>query len=158
MTDSEVKSGEGFFAIYPRTNAPQINLYANPGEEFYQYSGIMPLLRVQNDYLAMHCGRLFYSVALQEAKPINLNENNSSCIPLVKEKKLYKRGQIPWPCSTHVSSLESSELQESQCGRLCVQKSPDTEYTLPSPWPQMVWDFCSMMPFQIIIILLLSCS
>lgn len=122
MTDSEVKAGEGFFAIYPRTNAPKINLYADPGEEFYQYSGIMALLRVQNDYLAMHCGCLLYSVALHEAKLSNLNGNNASCST----------------CSTHVDSLESFKQQESQCGTLDVQKSKDTEYTLSSPWLQVV--------------------
>lgn len=67
VTDSEVKAGEGLFAIYPRTSTHQINLYADSGEELCQYSGIMALLRVQNDYLVMHCGRLLYSVALHEA-------------------------------------------------------------------------------------------
>ncbi|XP_053092925.1 coiled-coil domain-containing protein 33 isoform X2 [Pangasianodon hypophthalmus] len=134
VTDSEVKAGEGFFAIYPRTNAPQINLYAEPGEELYQYSGIMALLRVQNDYLAMHCGRLLYSVALHEAKPISLHENNSSCLPLVKKEKLYNRDHVPWPCSAHVDSLVSLEQQR---GTLDLQKSQDTEYTLPSLWLQV---------------------
>lgn len=129
VTDSEVKASEGFFTIYPRTTTPQINLYTDPGEELFQYSGIMALLRVQNDYLAMHCGHLLYSVALHEAKYINLNENNSSYLPLVKEEKLYNRDHVPWPCSTHVDSLESFEQQENQCGTLDVQKSQDSEYT-----------------------------
>lgn len=89
MTDSEEKAGDGFFAIYPRTNAPQINLYADPGEELYQYSSIMALLHVQNDYLAMHCGHLLYSAAVYEAKPVNMYENKSYCLPLIKEEKLF---------------------------------------------------------------------
>ncbi|KAG7323950.1 hypothetical protein KOW79_011966 [Hemibagrus wyckioides] len=136
VTDSEVKAGEGFFAIYPRTNAPQIDLYAEPGEELYQYSGVMALLHVQNDYLATHCGRLLYSVALHEAKPINLNENNPSCLTLVKTEKLYNRDHILWPFSTHVDSMGSFEQQKIHRGTLDVQISQDTEYTLPSLWPQ----------------------
>ncbi|XP_058264696.1 coiled-coil domain-containing protein 33-like [Hemibagrus wyckioides] len=88
VTDSEVKAGEGFFAIYPRTNAPQIDLYAEPGEELYQYSGVMALLHVQNDYLATHY------------------------------------------------SMGSFEQQKIHRGTLDVQISQDTEYTLPSLWPQ----------------------
>ncbi|KAL7858239.1 hypothetical protein AOLI_G00183410 [Acnodon oligacanthus] len=83
VTDSDVKAGEGFFAIYPRTNAPRINLFTEPEEELYQYSGMMALLRVQNDYLAMHCGCLLYSVAFHEARPVvMLNEINSSSLPV----------------------------------------------------------------------------
>lgn len=66
-------------------------------------------------------------------------------------------GHIPWRCSTHMAILESSELQESQCWRLGVQKSPHIEYMLPSKWSQMVRNFFNMMPFQIIRIQLLSC-
>lgn len=73
MTDSDekdgIKSGEGFFAIYPRTNAPRINLYADQEEELFQYSGVMALLRVHDDHLSMHCGRLVYSVAFHESRP-----------------------------------------------------------------------------------------
>ncbi|KAI4872192.1 hypothetical protein NFI96_031026 [Prochilodus magdalenae] len=88
VADPEVKAGEGFFAIYPRTNTPRINLYADPDEELYQYNGIMALLRVKNDYLAMHCGRLLYSVALHESRPgVVLNELSSS-LPVVKKDKL----------------------------------------------------------------------
>ncbi|KAJ8335481.1 hypothetical protein SKAU_G00388230 [Synaphobranchus kaupii] len=63
------RAGEGFFAIFPRTDAPRINLFAGRDEELYHYSGIMALLRVHDDYLAMHCGRLAYAVAFHEARP-----------------------------------------------------------------------------------------
>lgn len=74
------KAGEGFFAIYPRTNAPRINLFASPDEELYQYSGIMALLRAHDDYLAMHCGRLIYTVAFHEAQPV-LMGGTTGCPP-----------------------------------------------------------------------------
>ncbi|KAJ8271972.1 hypothetical protein COCON_G00108310 [Conger conger] len=63
------RAGEGFFAIFPRTDAPRINLFAGRDDELYRYSGIMALLRVHNDYLAMHCGRLAYAVAFHQARP-----------------------------------------------------------------------------------------
>ncbi|XP_041966435.1 formin-like protein 14 [Alosa sapidissima] len=69
------KAGEGFFAIYPRTNAPRINLFAGPDEELYQYSGIMALLRAHDDHLAMHCGRLLYTVAFHETRPVAIDRS-----------------------------------------------------------------------------------
>lgn len=78
----DTKAGEGFFAIYPRTNAPRINLFAGPDEELYQYSGIMALLRAHDDYLAMHCGRLVYTVAFHEAKPVMMGGTIGRLPPL----------------------------------------------------------------------------
>uniref|UniRef100_H3AGQ8 Uncharacterized protein n=1 Tax=Latimeria chalumnae TaxID=7897 RepID=H3AGQ8_LATCH len=60
------KAGEAFFAIYPRTNQPRTNLYAKKEEDLYNYSSIMALLRVQNDELAMHCGRLAFTASFHE--------------------------------------------------------------------------------------------
>ncbi|CAM9895765.1 unnamed protein product [Lampetra planeri] len=64
------RAGEGFFAIYPRTDTPRINLYARRGQDLYRYRGVLALLRVRRDELAMHCGRLAYEVALHEHKPL----------------------------------------------------------------------------------------
>uniref|UniRef100_UPI00398F8B7D coiled-coil domain-containing protein 33 n=1 Tax=Pristiophorus japonicus TaxID=55135 RepID=UPI00398F8B7D len=63
------KAGEAFFAIYPRTNAPRINVFAKDNEDFYSYSNIMVLLRAQDDTLSMHCGRMAYGVSFHEVRP-----------------------------------------------------------------------------------------
>uniref|UniRef100_UPI003AADFB6A coiled-coil domain-containing protein 33 n=1 Tax=Centroberyx gerrardi TaxID=166262 RepID=UPI003AADFB6A len=78
VREDRTKAGEGFFAIYPRTDAPRINLFVGRGEELYQYSGIMALLRVHNDYLSMHCGRLVYTASFHEARPYLKNMSSSS--------------------------------------------------------------------------------
>ncbi|KAG2471329.1 CCD33 protein, partial [Polypterus senegalus] len=87
-----VKAGEAFFAIYPRTNAPRINVNAGKNDELYHYSGIMALLRVQNDYLAMHCGRLAYTVKFHEARPPPVNGSSSSRMPSIMEES-HSNGQ-----------------------------------------------------------------
>ncbi|EMP35700.1 Coiled-coil domain-containing protein 33 [Chelonia mydas] len=63
---SSLRAGEAFFAIYPRTNQPRMNLFAGKDEDLYHYSNIMALLRVGEDELAMHCGRLAYAVSFHE--------------------------------------------------------------------------------------------
>ncbi|KAM6425881.1 coiled-coil domain-containing protein 33-like isoform 1-T2 [Liasis olivaceus] len=66
---TSVKTGEAFFAIYPRTNQPRMNLFASKEEDLYRYSDIMVLLRAGSDDLAMHCGRLAYTVSFHEHRP-----------------------------------------------------------------------------------------
>uniref|UniRef100_A0A8C5WN83 Coiled-coil domain containing 33 n=1 Tax=Laticauda laticaudata TaxID=8630 RepID=A0A8C5WN83_LATLA len=66
---TNVKTGEAFFAIYPRTNQPRINLFASKDEDLYRYSDIMVLLRASGNDLAMHCGRLAYTVSFHEHRP-----------------------------------------------------------------------------------------
>ncbi|XP_013926060.1 PREDICTED: coiled-coil domain-containing protein 33, partial [Thamnophis sirtalis] len=66
---TNVKAGEAFFAIYPRTNQPRINLFASKDEDLYRYSDIMVLLRAGGNDLAMHCGRLAYTVSFHEHRP-----------------------------------------------------------------------------------------
>ncbi|KAM4675967.1 LOW QUALITY PROTEIN: coiled-coil domain-containing protein 33 [Discoglossus pictus] len=61
--------GQALFAIYPRTNQPRINLRAGPFQPLYNYQGVLALLRVGGDKLAMHCGRLAYSVCFREYQP-----------------------------------------------------------------------------------------
>ncbi|XP_048376497.2 coiled-coil domain-containing protein 33 [Stegostoma tigrinum] len=65
---SGTKEGEAFFAIYPRTNAPRINVFAKENEDFYCYSIIVALLRVQDDELTMHCGRMACNVSFHTVR------------------------------------------------------------------------------------------
>lgn len=61
------KVGEGKFPIYPRPNAPRLNRYAEPGEDYYNYTDIMSLLRTHStDNIQMHCGRIRNSYSLHE--------------------------------------------------------------------------------------------
>ncbi|XP_019616731.1 PREDICTED: coiled-coil domain-containing protein 33-like [Branchiostoma belcheri] len=61
------KVGEAKFAIYPRTNAPRINLKAKHHEDLYNYSGIMTLLRtLSTESISMHCGRIKYHVSFHD--------------------------------------------------------------------------------------------
>uniref|UniRef100_A0ACB8E5V3 Uncharacterized protein n=1 Tax=Sphaerodactylus townsendi TaxID=933632 RepID=A0ACB8E5V3_9SAUR len=71
---SHMKAGEAFFAIYPRTNQPRMNLFASRDEDLYRYGDIMALLRVSSDDLAMHCGRLAYTVSFHEHRPVAKEE------------------------------------------------------------------------------------
>ncbi|XP_041075458.1 coiled-coil domain-containing protein 33-like isoform X2 [Polyodon spathula] len=113
VPDSQVKNGtkvgEAFFAIYPRTNAPRINLYARKDEELYHYSNIMALLRVQNDYLAMHCGRLAYTVSFHEARPPPDDPNATSRMPSIQEEGK-GGGQTPRASSPAPSTLSVPPL------------------------------------------------
>ncbi|XP_053575280.1 coiled-coil domain-containing protein 33-like [Bombina bombina] len=63
------KVGQALFAIYPRPNQPRINLRAAQYEPLYNYHGVLALLRVGGDKLAMHCGRLAYNVCFREYQP-----------------------------------------------------------------------------------------
>ena len=67
-TSSKLKKvGEGKFAIYPRPNAPKLNRFANPGEDFYNYTDIMGLLRTHStENIQMHCGRIRSNYSLHE--------------------------------------------------------------------------------------------
>ncbi|XP_039193493.1 coiled-coil domain-containing protein 33 isoform X3 [Crotalus tigris] len=69
LLKTSVKTGEAFFAIYPRTNQPRMNLFASKDEDLYRYSDIMVLLRAGSDDLTMHCGRLAYTVSFHEHRP-----------------------------------------------------------------------------------------
>ncbi|XP_072255175.1 coiled-coil domain-containing protein 33 [Pyxicephalus adspersus] len=78
--------GQALFAIYPRTNQPRINLRAAPFEPLYNYQGVLALLRVGGDHMAMHCGRLAYNVCFREYQPPKIEEipEPASPIPSVK--------------------------------------------------------------------------
>ena len=47
-----------------------MNLFASRDEDLYRYSDIMVLLRAGRDELAMHCGRLAYTVSFHEHRPV----------------------------------------------------------------------------------------
>ncbi|KAK3091446.1 hypothetical protein FSP39_019909 [Pinctada imbricata] len=65
------KVGEGKFAIYPRPNAPKIRAYVERGEDFYNYTDIISLLRtLSTDSVQMHCGRVRANYALREMVPV----------------------------------------------------------------------------------------
>ncbi|XP_044835822.1 coiled-coil domain-containing protein 33-like [Mauremys mutica] len=82
---SSLRAGEAFFAIYPRTNQPRMNLFARKDEDLYRYSDIMALLRVGEDELAMHCGRLAYAVSFHEHR-----------LPARKETPVSSHQLSPW--------------------------------------------------------------
>ncbi|WAQ97311.1 CCD33-like protein [Mya arenaria] len=64
------KVGEGKFAIYPRPNAPRMKLYAEPGEDYYNYTNVMSLLRTHStDNITMHCGRIRSTYSMREIVP-----------------------------------------------------------------------------------------
>lgn len=66
-TSRAKKVGEGKFPIYPRPNAPRLNRYAEPGEDYYNYTDIMSLLRTHStDNIQMHCGRIRSTYSLHE--------------------------------------------------------------------------------------------
>ncbi|XP_074647893.1 coiled-coil domain-containing protein 33-like isoform X2 [Tubulanus polymorphus] len=59
--------GEAKFAIYPRTNAPRIDLTVDRGDDLYHYTDIMTLLRtVSTEDINMHCGRIKFTASLKE--------------------------------------------------------------------------------------------
>ncbi|KAM5172469.1 coiled-coil domain-containing protein 33 [Mantella aurantiaca] len=74
--------GQALFAIYPRTNQPRINLRAAPFEPLYNYQGVLALLRVGGDQMAMHCGRLAYNVCFREYQPPKIEEIPESSSPI----------------------------------------------------------------------------
>ncbi|XP_058850981.1 coiled-coil domain-containing protein 33 isoform X1 [Acipenser ruthenus] len=131
VTDSQVKNGtkvgEAFFAIYPRTNTPRINLYARKEEELYHYSNIMALLRVQNDYLAMHCGRLAYTVSFHEARPHPDGTNTTSRMPSIQEEgkgvRQTPRAPSPAPSTLSVPPL----IPEPPPSEPTAQPEPESE-------------------------------
>ncbi|XP_044139302.1 coiled-coil domain-containing protein 33 [Bufo gargarizans] len=76
------KVGQALFAIYPRPNQPRINLRAAPFEPLYKYQGVLALLRVAGDHMAMHCGRLAYNVCFREYKPPKIKDISKPTSPL----------------------------------------------------------------------------
>nr|XP_034969490.1 coiled-coil domain-containing protein 33 [Zootoca vivipara] len=96
---TSVRAGEAFFAIYPRTNQPRMNLFASRDEDLYRYGDIMVLLRVGSDDLAMHCGRLAYAVSFHEHRPVAKKQAPTSPLPppKLKERSLPAGTNSPAP-------------------------------------------------------------
>lgn len=66
-SQSAEKMGVAKFAIYPRTDLPRANLYVKKGENYYNYSDVLTLLRpLTRASISMHCGRLSFKVAFHE--------------------------------------------------------------------------------------------
>lgn len=76
------KVGQALFAIYPRPNQPRINLRAAPFEPLYNYQGVLALLRVAGDPMAMHCGRLAYNVCFREYNPPKIEDISKPATPI----------------------------------------------------------------------------
>ena len=72
------KVGEGKVAIYPRPTAPKLHRHADPGEDYYNYTDIMSLLRTNSsDHMQMHCGRIrntysFHEVVIKPPTPVKV--------------------------------------------------------------------------------------
>ena len=67
--------GEAKYAIYPRTNAPKVNLKAEVGQDMYKASDYITLLRtLSTENLQMHCGRIKFTASLRKIpkRPIEL--------------------------------------------------------------------------------------
>jgi hypothetical protein len=60
--DLPKKTGEAKFAIYPRTNAPRIDLTVDPGDDMYRYTDVLTLLKtLEQEDVEMHCGRVKFT-------------------------------------------------------------------------------------------------
>ncbi|XP_067829643.1 coiled-coil domain-containing protein 33 [Heptranchias perlo] len=144
ITGSSIKSGkkagEAFFAIYPRTNAPRINVFAKENEDFYCYSNIMALLRAQDDVLTMHCGRMAYSVSFHEVRlPNDVPRHDST--PLINKEGGHTHPVTP--SSPSVPTLDmppsSTPLPQQRTPTLAshspIPQNEPVEETNPAPSP-----------------------
>ncbi|KAJ1181352.1 hypothetical protein NDU88_006560 [Pleurodeles waltl] len=117
------KVGEAFFAIYPRTNQPRINLLAGKNEDLYRYGNIMALLRVRNEELAMHCGRLAYTVSFHEHRPPKARPPSALSIQTTPWPNLLnhrgKDGEL-----TDRSTTSKIEVPASHLGPIVTQRQP----------------------------------
>ncbi|XP_041364165.1 coiled-coil domain-containing protein 33-like, partial [Gigantopelta aegis] len=96
--DMGKKVGEGKFAIYPRTNAPRINLRVEPGDDMYRYTDVVTMLRTQSsDNIQMHCGRLRCTFALRETIVIPPRRSITTPEPKPKPKPVPVRKPKPKP-------------------------------------------------------------
>lgn len=125
LLKTNVKVGEAFFAIYPRTNQPRMNLFASKDEDLYRYSDIMALLRAGKDELAMHCGRLAYAVSFHEHRPVAKRETPISFRHLTPFPPVKQEG--PHAAENH-SPVPFHILRQSY-----PVFTPETSLQLPSP-------------------------
>uniref|UniRef100_A0A8C8RJR9 Coiled-coil domain containing 33 n=1 Tax=Pelusios castaneus TaxID=367368 RepID=A0A8C8RJR9_9SAUR len=150
---SSLRAGEAFFAIYPRTNQPRMNLFASRDEDLYHYSDIMVLLRVGKDDLAMHCGRLAYTVSFHEHRPpVSKGTPVSSCQLSPWPNKIQTHVEVPSACACQVleapsevdEAVRTSETNNwhlAHCGKESISVTLHGATNLPAtrkgnmPWP-----------------------
>ncbi|XP_078055938.1 coiled-coil domain containing 33 [Mustelus asterias] len=134
------KEGEAFFAIYPRTNAPRINVFAQEHEDFYCYSNIVALLRVQGDELSMHCGRMACNVSFHEVRlPKEAAPRGGSSTRASKEggySHLLTSGLPPGPTLEVPSSFPTSSPQQWTTPHSPIPQNESVEDTNPDPSPE----------------------
>ncbi|XP_060578931.1 coiled-coil domain-containing protein 33-like isoform X2 [Ruditapes philippinarum] len=134
------KVGEGKFAIYPRPNAPRMKLYAEPGEDYYNYTGVMSLLRTHStDNIQMHCGRIRNNYSMREVLPPKRKTPPPPTPPTQRslERKLTpipSPRQTPRP--TPLPNIRSPDTKDS--GRKHVEPAPYTQQVVP-PTPASSW-------------------
>ncbi|KAM9311809.1 coiled-coil domain-containing protein 33 [Gastrophryne carolinensis] len=122
------KVGQALFAIYPRTNQPRINLRAAPFEPLYNYQGVLALLRVGGDHLAMHCGRLAYNVCFREYRPPKSEEIPESVTPMPASLKI-GTSQPGTPRTDH--QISQRNVSPGVPSHMSNISQPDTTRSVP---------------------------
>ncbi|XP_015685674.1 tyrosine-protein kinase Src-1-like [Protobothrops mucrosquamatus] len=146
LLKTSVKTGEAFFAIYPRTNQPRMNLFASKDEDLYRYSDIMVLLRAGSDDLTMHCGRLAYTVSFHEHRPgakreIPITPRHLSPLVPRKEDKTQAEAGSSYLAPLQLLGVQPERTQGSASERPS-QLSPTAESRVRGPQPKTMphWD------------------
>ncbi|XP_074012128.1 coiled-coil domain-containing protein 33 [Numenius arquata] len=121
--------GEAFFAIYPRTNQPQMKLSAGRDEDWYHYSAVMALLRVGSEQPAMHCGRLAFTASLHEHRPPTTLASAPPLSPSTQEEdqqgaSTYPALDIPVPSHTPESAYHSLPTKGHACSPERLRADP----------------------------------
>ena len=123
------KVGEGKFAIYPRPNAPRIKADVRPGENYYNYTDVLSLLRTMStDSVQMHCGRVRCTYSLREVVKLK-----------TPPKSPPNRIPSPSPYGTPRDDVltpppkKSYETPRHDTDRLRVSPTPRTDYYHRTP-------------------------
>ncbi|KAG9489601.1 hypothetical protein GDO78_005520, partial [Eleutherodactylus coqui] len=123
------KVGQALFAIYPRPNQPRINLRAAPFEPLYNYQGVLALLRVAEDQMAMHCGRLAYNVCFREYNPPETEDISKPASPVPSSLKL---GHSQLTISTLDIFKQSAYTAPISHSSAAIRSDPQT-LNIPTP-------------------------
>ena len=102
------KVGEGKFAIYPRPNAPRMKMHVEPGENYYNFTSVMSLLRTHStDNIQMHCGRIRSAYSLHELVP----PKRHSPSPVTPPRRLERKpSPTPTPRQSKTSQYQTPSL------------------------------------------------
>ena len=126
--------GEAKFAIYPRTNAPKVNVKAPAGKDMYRASNVMTLLRtLSTENIKMHCGRLQYVAALREV-PTDPPKGKDKTAP-VKPPEPTPREPTPKPASPVPQQASPSPESSRPSPRKDASSSPRKSQPEPSASP-----------------------